>query len=69
MTVARPAVHPPYEVRQRAWEAAYVMRDQPIPLADKVRAEVAFRIGPDRLGWAECRDMLAMCRVYWGERV
>lgn len=62
-------VPPPFVVRQRAWEAAYCLRDQPLPLHDRVRAEVAYRIGPDRLGWEECRDMLAMCRAYWGERV
>jgi hypothetical protein len=62
-------VEPPAEVRQRAWEAAYVLRDQGLPLAERVRVEVAYRIGPDRLGWHECRDMLLMCRQWWGERV
>ena len=67
--MTRPPVSPPYEVRQRAWEAAYTLRDEAIPLAARVRIEVAFRTGPDRLGWRECQDMLVLCRAWWGERV
>lgn len=62
-------VAPPFEVRQRAWEAAYVMHDLPIPLHDRARAVVVLLGGPDALGWEECRDMLCMCRSYWGWRV
>jgi hypothetical protein len=62
-------IAPPFEVRQRAWDAAYVMAEQPIPLAERVQAYVVLQLGPDRLGWDECRDMLRLCREYWGERV
>jgi hypothetical protein len=58
-------VPPPYEVRQRAWEAAYCLRDQRLPIAEQVAVEVAYRLGPDLLGWQECQDMLAMCRQWW----
>lgn len=60
---------PPDDVRQRAWEAAYTMRGEMLPLADRVRIEVAYRLGPDRLGWQECADMLRLSRLFWGERV
>jgi hypothetical protein len=61
-------VPPPAEIQQRAWEAAYTLRDQGLPLAGAVRCEVAYRLGPDRLGWDECRDMLQLSRAWWGER-
>jgi hypothetical protein len=67
--VSRPLIAPPDEVRQRAWEAAYTLRDQDLPLAARVRIEVAYRTGPDCLGWQECQDMLVLCRAWWGERV
>lgn len=62
-------IPPPFDVTQRAWECAYSLRDQPLPLHERVRVEVAYRLGPDRLGWAECQDMLGLSRAYWGERV
>lgn len=52
----------PYEVQRRAWEAAFVLRQEfadRITLEQNIRMEVILRVAPFRLGWAECGDALA----------
>jgi hypothetical protein len=54
-------VPPPYDVQQRAWECALVLRENfELPIEGAIRAEVVLRIGPERLGWDEVRDMLQL---------
>lgn len=65
-------VEPPYEARQRAWERAYVLRqefDEFLSLEQRIRAEVAIQTGPGQLGWNEIADMVALYSVIAGTRV
>lgn len=65
-------VQPPFEVRQRAWERAYVLRqefDDALSLEQRIRAEVVIQTGPDHLGWSEIADMVGLYSVIAGVRV
>lgn len=45
---------PPYPVRQRAWECAFVLGDEfrpRVPKATLWRVDAAFRAGPYRMAW------------------
>lgn len=64
----KPLVPPPYEVQQRAWECAYVLREEfadRLPLESRVYVEVVYRTPTDGLGWHECARMF----VLYGEFV
>ena len=55
-------IPPPYEVQRRAWDAAFVLRQEfadRLTLEQNIRMEVMMRVAPERLGWAECGDALA----------
>jgi hypothetical protein len=65
-------VVPPFHVQQRAWEAAFVLRqdfDSEIPLSERIRCEEVMRAGPDALGWQDVQAMLRLAREAIGERV
>jgi hypothetical protein len=65
-------VPPPYEVQQRAWERAYVLRqefDDFLSLDQRIRAEVVIQTGPRHLGWNEIADMVGLYSVIAGVRV
>jgi hypothetical protein len=65
-------VVPPFLVQQRAWECAYVLReehDERLPLADRVRCEEVLRAGPDALGWQDVQAMLRLAGEAIGARV
>ena len=65
-------VSPPFEVQQRAWERAYVLRqefDDALSLEQRIRAEVVLQTGPEHLGWNEVGDMIALYSVIAGVRV
>jgi hypothetical protein len=52
----------PYAVQQRAWDAAFVLRQDfsdRLDLATNIRMEVIQMVAPERLGWTECGDALA----------
>jgi hypothetical protein len=58
-----PIVAPPYEIAQRAWECAYVLRGEfsdRLTLEQNIRAEVVLNAGPLHLSWAEIGDMTAL---------
>ena len=64
----KPIVSPPSIVQQRAWEAAYMLREyfpDRLPLEHRVYVEVVYRIGPDGIGWHEIARMF----VLYGQHV
>jgi len=68
----RPIVPPPYEVQQRAWDCAYVLRADfagRLPLEQRVQVEVIYRTHPEGLGWQEVAAMLVLYREIAGVRV
>ena len=66
------AVRPPAAIQRRAWECAYVLREE---FADRltpeqnIRAEIARFVHPDRLGLGEACDMIALYHVRVDARV
>jgi len=65
-------VEPPYEVRQRAWERAYVLRqefDEFLLMEQRIRAEVVIQTGPEHLGWNEIGEMACLYSAIAGARV
>lgn len=59
-------VPPPFEVQQRAWEAAHVLRAdfaERLALRDRVRIEEVYLTGPERLGWHDVQAMLRCARL------
>lgn len=65
-------VPPPFAVQQRAWERAYVLRqefDASLTLEQRIRAEVVIQTGPAQLGWNEIGDMVGLYSVIAGVRV
>lgn len=56
----RPIVPPPYEVQRRAWECAFALRDEPLPIEQRVYVEVVYRTGPEGLGWHELARMFVL---------
>lgn len=67
----KPVVLPPYEVQQRAWECAYDMRERGygLPIEHRITVEVAYRAGPEWLGWLDLTSLFVLHRHYWPERV
>ena len=61
-------INPPYECIRRAWECAYVLRDEALAIADRVRVEEAYRAGPEALGWQDCREMFRLARAKLRQR-
>lgn len=54
---------PPYQVQQRASDAAYALRQEyagRLSLEQNIKMEVISLAAPERLGWAECGEALAM---------
>lgn len=52
----------PEQIGRRAWEAAWVLRQEyadRMTLEQNIRMEVIRMVAPERLGWAECGDALA----------
>lgn len=65
-------VPPPFEVQQRAWERAYMLRqefDGWLSLEQRIRAEVIIHTNPDRIGWSEISDMVGLYAIIAGVRV
>lgn len=65
-------VAPPYCVQRRAWERAYVLRqefDEFLSLEQRIRAEVVMRTSPERLGWNEISDMVGLYSAIAGVRI
>ena len=65
-------VAPPLEVQQRAWERAYVLRqefDDWLSLEQRIRAQVIIQTNPDRIGWSEISEMVGIYSVIAGVRV
>lgn len=56
----RPIVAPPWQVQQRAWECAHVLRGEPLPIEQRIQVEVIYRTHPDRLGWPELAQMFVL---------
>jgi hypothetical protein len=55
-------IAPPFVVRQRASDAAYVLRhdySDRLTIDQRIRKEVIGRVAPERLGWREIGDALA----------
>lgn len=53
---------PPFEVQQRASDAAYMLCEEHaegLSLEQHIRMRVIQMVAPERLGWAECGDALA----------
>ena len=72
MSNNKSVVPPPYEVAQRAWECAYVLRTDHhdrIPIRDLVYVEVAYRTGPEGLGWHEIARLFVLFGDYVRVRV
>ncbi|MFH5927054.1 hypothetical protein [Roseomonas xinghualingensis] len=64
-------IRPPFEVQQRAWEAAHVLRADfadRLLIEDRVRIEEVYLVGPEALGWADVKTMLRCARLTIGER-
>jgi hypothetical protein len=64
-------VSPPPLVRQRAWERAYVLRqefDDFLSLEQRIHAEVVIQTGPDKLGWDEIGAMVCLYAAIAGVR-
>lgn len=64
----RPPVPPPFEVQQRAWECAYMLREEfadRLSLEHRIYVEVVYRTPADGLGWHECARMF----VLYGQHV
>jgi hypothetical protein len=54
---------PPYEVQRRAWEAAYMLRQEfsdRLTLEQNITLEVLTLYAPERLGWRETGDALSL---------
>lgn len=67
----RPIVKPPFEVQQRAWERAYMLRhkfNDCLSLEQRVRAEVTIQTGSEHLGWSEIGDMVTLYAAIAGVR-
>ena len=50
---------PPDDIRRRAWECAFVLREEfwdSLALEHAIAMEVILRTGPDALGWRECGE-------------
>lgn len=65
-------VQPPYEVAQRAWERAYVLRqefDDWLSIEQRIRAEVVIQSKPEHLSWSEISDMVCIYASVAGVRV
>lgn len=53
----------PYQIQRRAWEAACELRQSfsdRLTLEQNIRLEVLTMYAPERLGWSECGDALAL---------
>lgn len=53
----------PEQIARRAWEAAFALRQEysdRLDLNQNIRMEVLTMMHPERLGWAECGDALAL---------
>ena len=65
-------VAPPFEVQQRAWERAHVLRqefDDWLSLEQRIRAEVIIQTNPEQIGWSEISEMVGIYSVIAGVRV
>lgn len=51
---------PPWQVQHRAWECAYVLRDQPLPIEQQIQVEVVYRTHPEGLGWLDLSRMFVL---------
>ncbi len=54
---------PPYAVQRRAWDAAYMLGEafaERLTLEQAIRMAVVCRVAPERLGWRECGDAIAL---------
>lgn len=53
----------PHQIQRRAWEAAYELRQSfsdRLTLEQNIRLEVLTLYAPERLGWSEVGDALAL---------
>lgn len=54
---------PPFQVQQRAADAAFMLaqeHSEALTLEQLVRMHVVAMVAPERLGWSECGDALAL---------
>ena len=59
----KPPVPPPWQVQQRAWECAYILKQEhwdALPIEQRVYVEVVYQTYPDDLGWHEVARMLVL---------
>lgn len=53
----------PHQIQRRAWEAAYELRTNfadRLDILQNIRMEVLIRMEPQRLGWKETGEALAL---------
>lgn len=65
-------IEPPYEVQQRAWDAAFVLRQEyadRLTLEQNIKLEVLTMMAPERLGWSEIGEALALWALTVAVRV
>jgi len=68
----RPIVAPPWQVQHRAWECAFVLREEfwdELPIEHRVYVEVVCRTHPEGLGWLDLARMFIVYREHAHVRV